>query len=147
MKVIFVKDVGGVGQRDTVKEVSDGYALNFLIAQGLAEQATKEKIAALEKRTKSREEEKNKEAAAREKIITALDGARVELSVRATEKGGLFKSVGAKEIVQALRKEGKEIDEQLIILPKPIKEVGEHTIEIAAGNTHGHLTVVVNPAP
>ena len=46
MKVIFTKDVGGVGVRGTVKDVSDGYAQNFLIARGLAEQATTEKLAA-----------------------------------------------------------------------------------------------------
>ena len=48
MKIIFLKDVKGVGQRDALKDVSDGYALNFLIPQGLAVQATPDKIAAHE---------------------------------------------------------------------------------------------------
>jgi hypothetical protein len=52
MKVLFKKDVGGVGQRGTIKDVSDGYALNFLIPQGLAEQATPEKIATHQKNQK-----------------------------------------------------------------------------------------------
>ena len=49
MKVIFLKDVGGVGQRGTIKDISDGYAQNFLIPNGLAEQATAEKKTANQK--------------------------------------------------------------------------------------------------
>ena len=55
MKVIFLKDVGGVGQRGSIKEVSDGYAMNFLIAQGLAVQATPEKVAAHARQEAERE--------------------------------------------------------------------------------------------
>ena len=91
MKVIFKKDVGGVGQRGTVKDVSDGYALNFLIPQGLPEQATADKVAAYNKQTAEtakKSAEKNAELAAK---LRALDGKRVVIKARANEKGHRFR--------------------------------------------------------
>src|SRR3989338_8530303 len=103
MKVIFLKDVGGAGRMGEIKEVSDGYVMNFLIPRGLAIQATKEKIAEHEKLAAESAAQKEKEAEALKAIVQGLRGARIEMKLRATEKGGLFKAVGPKEAAQALK--------------------------------------------
>lgn len=146
MKVIFLKDVGGVGQRGGVKEVSDGYAQNFLIPNGSAEQATPEKVKALEAALKKQAVEKEEEAAAREKIVQGLNGTRIEIAARATEKGGLFKAIGAKDIARALANVGSNISEDSIHLSKPLKEVGEYEVDVASGNARAQLTIVVKAA-
>lgn len=143
MKLIFVKDVGGVAQAGTVKEISDGYALNYLIPRGLAVQATAEAVKKHEERAKREGEAHAKEEAARKTLIQSLEGARVEIRARATDKGGLFKSIGASDIVKAL---GKPLPESAIRLEKPIKETGEHPIKIISAGAEAKVTVAVAAA-
>ena len=77
MKVIFLKDVGGVGQKGSVKDVADGYAMNFLIAQGLAVQATNDMLAAHAKRQAEETAQKEKETQALTKAVEGLRGAPI----------------------------------------------------------------------
>ena len=140
MRVILIKDVGGVGRHGEVKNVADGYGFNFLIARGLAVQATPEKVAAHEAATKREEEAREKERAALKSIVESLEGQRIEMKVRATEKGGLFKSITAADIKKALE---KNIPEDAIQLAKPIKEVGEHTVALSAAGAKANVTIVV----
>ena len=147
MKIILLKDVVNVGQKGTVKEVSDGYALNFLVARGLAEQATVEKITALQAIQEREASERAKETAALGASVQSLEGKRVEIKARATEKGGLFKSIGAFDIVRALKEQTeKNIPVEGIHLAKPIKEVGEHAVEIVSGDAKAHVIVAVKAA-
>ena len=130
MKVIFLKDVRGVGQHGDIKNVTDGYAGNFLFPHGFAEPATEEKIKQLEAGKLEREAELQKQEEAIEKNINALRGKIVKLSARATEKGGLFKSITSQDIIHALKEQHSiELPESSIILPQPIKTVGEHVVE------------------
>jgi len=132
MKVIFLKDVGGVGQKGSVKEVKDGYAINFLIAQGLAIQATPEKLAAYAKKHAEEMAQKEKETQALTKAVEGLRGARIEIKVRATEKGGLFKAVGPKEIGEALKEQkGVTLSPEAIRPLEPVKTTGDHIIKIS----------------
>ena len=147
MKVIFLKDVGGVGQRGTIKDISDGYAQNFLIPNGLAEQATTEKITAHQKAQERETETRAKEAETLETSVKSLEGGKIEITVRATEKGGLFKAIGVADIVRAVREQKeKEVPAENVELEKPIKEVGEHPVSIGAGKAKARLTVVVKAA-
>lgn len=140
MKVLFLKDVGGVGQAGTIKNVADGYAMNFLIARGMAVQATPEKVAAHEAAAKREGEERARVQAALAKTVQALEGKRIETSVRATEKGGLFKSVTAADIKKLL---DKDIPEDAIQLEKPIKEVGEHPIKIKTAGVSAEIILAI----
>ena len=147
MKVIFLKDVGGVGQRGTIKDISDGYAQNFLIPNGLAEQATAEKITSHQKAQEQETATRAKEMETLETSVKSLEGGRIEITVRATEKGGLFKAIGAADIVRAIREQKeKEVPAENVELEKPIKEVGEHPVSIGAGKAKARLTVVVKAA-
>jgi|SRR5665213_173156 len=144
MKVILLKDVRGVGQRGDIKEMTDGYALNHLIPNGLAEQATPEKVSS-HAAAELKESEAKK---AEEQILTAnlksLEGARIEIEARATDKGGLFKSLNAADIQKSIRvQKNINIPINLISLEKPIKEVGEHALLIKTPSAMARLTVVV----
>ena len=144
MKVIFLKDVAKVGQHGTMKDVADGYALNFLIPRGLAIQATPDKVAAhlaAQKREGEAREQQNK---ATSEAVHSLKGIRIEISVKATEKGGLFKSITAADIVKAIQEQRSvNIPLDSIALAKPIKETGEHNIKIAFGEVKIEITLAI----
>lgn len=144
MKIILLKDVGGVGKKGDIRDVADGYALNLLIPQRAAEQATKEKMVQHEDEQKKRAEVRAQEEAALAAIVSGLKGERVELSVRATEKGGLFKSIGAAEIAAAvLAQKRMRIPESGIQLEAPIKTTGEHPVSISGAGAKAEIVVVI----
>lgn len=144
MKVILLKDVGGVGRAGTVVEVADGYAMNFLIGRGFAEQATPKKLATHEKHAAEVSATKKAGEEKLAKAISSLEGARVEIKVRATEKGGLFKSIGTKEVVAALAEQKNvHIPEEAIHIEQPIKTVGEHSIHLSAFEAKAKIVFVV----
>jgi large subunit ribosomal protein L9 len=144
MKVILLKDVGGVGQHGTVQEVSDGYALNYLIPRGLAEQATPKKIAEHGAAQKKEDAARQGQQQVLVSHVKSLENARIEIMARATEKGGLFKSLGVADIQKAIR-EQKHIELPLddIALGKPIKELGEHLVELKTPGAQARLTLLV----
>src|SRR6478609_786800 len=100
MKVLLLRDVGGVGRHGEIKEVADGYALNFLIPHRVAEQATEEKIKEHEHRQHDVAAQHEKEEAALKEAVASLNGATITFTLRATPKGGLFKSLVSSDIVK-----------------------------------------------
>jgi large subunit ribosomal protein L9 len=144
MKVILLRDVGGVGQLGEVKEVADGYALNLLIPQRLAEQATSEKLVSHEKRMGERAAQKQMDEARLKETIQDLRGARIELKARATEKGGLFKAIGPKEIAEALKTQKEVSLPPGSIEPlEPIKTIGDHILKISAFGAESEMMLKV----
>lgn len=135
MKVIMLKDVRGVGRHMEVKDVADGYAINFLIKQKLAEPATEAKIADLAKIKAAADAAHKKEEEILDKKVLSLKGKTITLSVRATEKGGLFKSVTEKDIAKAiLGQHALQMPEDSIVLANPIKTTGEHGFTLKSKN-------------
>ena len=144
MKIILLKDVGGVGQRGSVKDVSDGYALNMLIPRGLAKQATADALASLAKMQAEIASQKAEETAKHTAIVQLLRGARIEMKLRATEKGGLFKTVGPKEIAQALKEQKNVTLAPEAIQPlEPVKAIGDHIIKISAAGAESEVMLRV----
>jgi large subunit ribosomal protein L9 len=147
MKVLFLKDVGGVGQSGTMKEVNDGYAMNFLIARGFAVQATPEKVKAHEAEVKRAGEEQAKQQAALVHLVKSLENAHIETTVRATEKGGLFKSITSDTVIKLLlEQKGAHITKDMVEMEKPIKEVGDHSLKVKAANVAANVVLVVRAA-
>src|SRR3989338_2718448 len=133
MKIIFLKDVGGTGRIGEVKEIADGYAMNFLIPRGLAEQATPHKLAAHSKQQAENAAQKANEEMRLKETVQGLRGARIELKIRATEKGGLFKTIGPKEIADALlAQKGVAVPAEAVKPLEPVKTTGDHIIKISA---------------
>ncbi|MFZ2193443.1 MAG: 50S ribosomal protein L9 [Candidatus Moraniibacteriota bacterium] len=130
MQIILLQDVNDLGKKGDLKNVSDGYARNFLFAKKLAEKGTKE---AIEKMNLIRKKEKSEELAKMEnlrKIAESLKNKNIQIKAPG-KNGKLFGSITAKDIVQELKKENIEVDDKSIELEgKHIKKIGEHEVRI-----------------
>lgn len=133
MKVILLKDIQKIGRKYEVKEVSDGHAINFLIPQKLAIAATTEAMKRFElERAKAEGERKVREELLL-KNIQSLEDITLTIAGKANEKGHLFAGLHREAIAEELFKQTRlKIDPSFIVLDHPIKEVGEHTIEVKA---------------
>jgi len=132
MKIVLLKDVKGIGRRDEMREVSDGYARNLLIPRKLALPATPQVQVAWERRRAKREQEQEERIAAFHESAKKLGGAKLQFSLKVGEKGEVFGSVSDKDIEGALEREG--FSNVHVLLRHPLKTVGDHTIEVDFGD-------------
>ena len=131
MKVIFLKDVPRVGKKYDVREVPDGYAMNFLLPRKLAQSATAKAMKELENRKKDIVLKREVQADLLMKNLEEIKGKVVTIAGKANEQGHLFSAIHKKEILQGMREQHHaEISEEFIVLEKPIKAVGEFEIPI-----------------
>lgn len=124
MKVIFIKDVKGQGKKGQVKEVSEGYAANFLLPRGLARSATEGNMKVLENQNAAEEKRKQQEKDEAVALGKKLESLTVELKAKAGEGGKLFGAITSKQIAEALAKQGHKIDKRKIELDEPIRNLG-----------------------
>jgi large subunit ribosomal protein L9 len=144
MQVIFLQDVPRVGKKYDLKEVNNGYAMNFLIPRKLAELATPKTIAELEKRKKNIEIEREVQEDLLMKNLEEIKGKVITIKVKADEKGHLFSKIHTKEIVEEMKKQNHaDISEEFIVLEKPIKEIGEHEIPIEIKGKKSSFKLVI----
>lgn len=144
MKVILLKDVRGVGQHGEVKNVADGYAFNHLFPRKLAEAATEEKVKQLEAQRQQLEAARAKEEEQLTNKIQSLRGKKISLKARATEKGGLFKSITVKDVAKAILAEHSlEIPESAITVPDHIKTTGEHPVVLSSKSVKVELIAAI----
>jgi len=148
MKVIFLKDVGGVGRRGEVKDVADGYALNSLIPRGLAQQATKETVATAHKRQEAEQVRAHDRQEQTKAALRELNHKRVVIRERANEQGHLFKKIKKEDIADQLSRDSSaDIEPDMITMAeKYIKETGEHVVRVTAEGTEAVITVVIEAA-
>jgi large subunit ribosomal protein L9 len=134
MKVVLRQDVDGIGRRGDIVDVADGYARNFLLPGGHGMVATKGVEAQAGAMRKARDlREANDRQAAQAKAST-LAGTTVRVTARAGASGRLFGSVGAPEIVDAVRaQKGVELDRTHVRLDEPIKAVGTYEVPVHLG--------------
>ncbi len=145
MKVILLKDVPKIGQKNTVKNVSDGYAMNFLFKNRLAEPATPKKIKNLEKAIQNQETEDQINEDLLMKNMRSLNDARVEMEGKANEQGHLFKGIHVEEIVAELKKQDHiDLKPEHIKLKHPVKETGEFDITAEVGKVKAVFKLVIN---
>ena len=143
----MLKDVKGVGQRNAIKEVSDGYALNYLLPRGLAQQATKDAIAVAKKRHEAEEKLSLESREKKQAALRRLDGQKITIQAKANDKGHLFKSVKVDEVASALSDMGAIFDPEMISLgTNAIKEVGEHVIHLAGEGIEATVTLGIEAA-
>ena len=144
MRVIFLQDVPRVGKRHDIKEVNDGYAMNFLFARKLAEPATAKAVAELEKRKKNIEIEREVQMDLLLKNLEEIKGKTITMKAKADEKGHLFSGIHSAEIAEEMHKQHHaDIAPEFIALPKPIKEIGEFEIPILIKGKKSSFKLVV----
>jgi large subunit ribosomal protein L9 len=144
MKVILLRDVAKLGKRFSIIDTPDGYALNKLIPQGLAQPATPENVKRVEARAKGVAEHAHHDAEALKAVMSQLETSPLVLTMEANAQGHLFKAVKAADLVEAAKALGLTLPEPAIRIPEPIKSIGEHTVQIAQGAVKGTITIAVN---
>ena len=131
MKVILTQDVKGIGKKDQILEVNDGYARNFLIPKKLGVQASTANLALLKSKQDSRDFKKQEEKKEAEQIKEKLEKIRLDIKVKSGENGKIFGGVTSKEISDVLKdKYSINIDKKKIELKETIKIVGITTVDI-----------------
>ena len=144
MKVIFLQDVPRVGRKHDVKDVNDGYAMNFLFPKKLAVMSTPKAIAELELRKKEIMIERQVQDDLLMKNLEAIKGKVITLKGKANELGHLFSAIHKKEIVEALKTQSHaDISEEFIVLDKPIKELGGFEIPISINGKNSSFKLLV----
>lgn len=141
MKVIFLKDVKGKGKKGEVKEVADGYAHNYLIKNGLAEEATKGNISALKAQQKKAEKVAEQQLEEAKQLKEQLETLTLEIFTKAGDGGRLFGSITNKQIADALKKKDFKIDKRKIELAEPIRALGVTAVPV---KLHHEVTATLN---
>ena len=131
MKVILLQDVKGTGKKNEVKEVSDGYARNFLLPKKLAVPADNTNMKELNEKNKSKELKAQKEYEAAVELGKKMEELNVVIYSKAGDGGRLFGSITSKDIAEQLNKKYfVEVDKKKIMLNDAIKTLGVYNIEI-----------------
>lgn len=144
MKIILLKDVPGIGQRGAVKDISDGYALNFLIPKKLAEHATPKKVSEHEAWNRAVGEAREKQEEENASYIERLHGVHVTISTKANATGKLYKQVTPDMIAEHIQKQfGISLSPKNIELEGPVRTVGECVARIRFGTKHAKIAVHV----
>ncbi len=130
MKVIFLKDVKKQGKKGEIKEVKDGYGMNFLIKNGYAVQATNTGVNRLKKETAEAELQENLLIKECENVKQQLEKMTLKIPVKTGEEDRVFGSVSTKQIVSELKKQGIEIDKKGIIIDGSLTSLGVHKVKV-----------------
>ena len=131
MDVLLRKDIERLGRMGDVVRVADGYARNYLLPRRMAVPVTADNMQEIEKARQARLQREQEELARVSRQAEMLDGFLCYITVRATDKGHLFGSVGAQQIVEHLAQSGFEgIRATAVSLDRPIQEVGDYDVEI-----------------
>jgi large subunit ribosomal protein L9 len=140
MEVILREDIDKLGSRGQVVKVAPGYARNFLLPKRLAVPATEsnKKIIEQERQAHLRKEAKQLNDA--QDLGKLMAGVTVTISQKAGENDILFGSVTAKDVAEALEKQGYNIERRNIQLSEPIKQLGEHRVPV---RLHREVTVEI----
>lgn len=148
MKCLFLKDVPSVARAGEVREVSDGYARNYLIPKGLAVAATPAVLRQWEERRQAEQRRQEREAAHARELAAKLQETAVRITARAGREGRLFGAVTAADVVQALTEQtGEQLDRRQVELEEPLHETGTYTVPIRLGpGVTAEVTVIVEAA-
>jgi large subunit ribosomal protein L9 len=146
LKVILTADVDKLGKSGEMKQVSDGYATNFLIPKGVAVPAAGGAYRAWQHDIANREDKRKKEREEAEIAATRIASTTLTMGVKVGEGGKLYGSITTKDIADALGRRGIDVDRHKIDLDEPLKSLGTYkvAIKVFSGMTP-EVTIVVEP--
>ena len=145
MKVILLKDIPKLGKKFEVKEVAEGHAINMLIPNGSVKHATPKALKEIEALKVEQAAQLKIQEDLLAKNLHEIDGKVVEIKVQANKQGHLFAGLHAEEIADFIKKSTHaEILPDFITLEKPIKETGEHKIEVTASGKKAVVTLSIS---
>ena len=144
MKLLLCKNVEPLGIVGDVVNVSDGYARNYLLPQGLATEPSQTNMRRLAEARRVAERERAEQRNRLEKLCKALDGVEVTIYAKANEEGHLYGSVGRKEIAKALEDENHFVKPEYIQLHTPIRHLDTVAVDVRMGDDlHASIKVWV----
>lgn len=130
MKIILLDDVAKVGRRGEVRDVSDGFARNFLIPKKLALSASAGNLKNLEHIKQQHDSKAERVKGVAEGLQQRIEGLTYEERRQASEEGKLFGSVTSQDLVDFLEGHGIKIERRRVHLDEPIKTLGETMVPI-----------------
>ena len=130
MKVIFIKDVKGQGKKDEIKEVKDGYAMNFLIKNKYAVAYTEGSNKRLNNEIEERKIQNENDIKEANKLKEKLKKEKISFKVKTGAQDRVFGSISTKQIKEELDKLGYKIDKKKILIDTPISSIGTHFVKI-----------------
>ncbi|HOZ36881.1 MAG TPA: 50S ribosomal protein L9 [bacterium] len=144
MEVILLKDIKALGRSGEVKNVSDGYAINFLIPQHLATVATEEKLLVLRSQKIKTEKLSQERLTKEQELAVRLENLHLEIQAKASASGTLFAGIGPEEITQALKAQRQLfVEPRQIKLKKHLKETGNYQVLISLGKIQVRIIVKI----
>ena len=130
MKVLLLQDVKGKGKKDTIVDVSDGYARNFLLPKGVAVEANAKIMNDYKNKQAAKKHHEEMEKAAAKETAERLSGIVVKIYATGGADSRLYGAVTSKEISEELEKQhGIIVDKRKIVLEDPIKAYGSYTLD------------------
>jgi large subunit ribosomal protein L9 len=132
--VVLREDVQHLGTAGELVRVRAGYARNFLLPRGMVSLATAGNIRQVEEAKRQAIARAAKLKASATALATQLSGVSVEITRQAGEGDRLYGSVTSKDIADAIKQKGYEVDKKSLVLPDAIKDIGEHTITVRLGS-------------
>jgi large subunit ribosomal protein L9 len=146
VKVILTADVSKLGKSGEMKNVTDGYARNFLIPQKLAVPAAGGAYRAWQHDIASREEKRKREREEAEIAAQRISSTTLTMGVKVGEAGKLYGSITAKDIADALGRRGIVVDRHKVDLDEPLKSLGTYKVAVKVfSGMAPEVTVVVEP--
>ncbi len=131
VKVILKETIKGVGKKDEIVEVKDGYANNFLFAQNKGMPATPENINKLKMKNEKIQKNHDRSIQKANELKELLDNKEIIIKVKAGNNRKVFGSVGSKEISEAIKEQlNIDVDKKKISTDARMKELGLHTVEL-----------------
>jgi len=140
MKVIFLQDVKGQAKKGEVKEVSEGYARNFLLPKGLVSPANEGALKQLEFQHKAVAKKKDQEQERAQNLAKKIEAMTVEIKAKSGETGRLFGSITSKQIAEELASRKIKVDKRKISLDEPIRVLGITEVPI---KLHANVSAMI----
>ncbi len=130
MKIILLKDVKGQGKRHEIIDVKDGYGNNFLIKRGLGVLATEDSIKRLKKDVKEEADNEAALVAKAKKEKESIEKLVLEFYLKAGASDRVFGSISPKQIAEALKEKGFDVDKKKIMIDDKVQSLGFHKVKI-----------------